>query len=118
MKATSLCHLLVSGLLFGGVLFSPVYAGPEAPRERVFGGASSLGAATLDSQRGGAEVRVLNASATDGAVHDNLAYNVRTGSNLITEGALAGAAGIPVVVQNSGNNVLIQNSTIVNMQVQ
>jgi hypothetical protein len=47
-----------------------------------------------------------------------MAYNVSTGSNWIGEGSLAGAAGIPLVVQNSGNNVLIQNSTIVNMQVQ
>lgn len=118
MKAAPFSHLLMAGVLSGSVLCAPAYADAEAPRGSMFGGAAPIGAKMLADQRGGAEVRVLNASMTDGAVHDNVASNVRTGSNLITEGALAGAAGIPVVVQNSGNNVLIQNSTIVNMQVQ
>jgi hypothetical protein len=113
VKATHFFHLLMAG-----VLCSPAYAGSEAPRDRIFGGSAAVGAKLLDSQRGGTDVGVLNVSRTSGTVRDNLAYNVSTGSNSITDGALAGAAGLPLVVQNSGNNVLIQNSTIVNMQVQ
>ena len=73
---------------------------------------------TLASNRGGADVQVLNKSALDGMVSDNQAYNLTTGSNLISSGSFAGASGLSTVIQNSGNNVLIQNATIVNLQVQ
>lgn len=49
-------------------------------------------------------------------MRDNQAYNLTTGGNLISEGAFAGSSGFATVIQNSGNNVLIQNSTIVNVQ--
>ena len=45
------------------------------------------------------------------------ASNVTTGSNVISDGAFAGIGGLPMVIQNSGNNVLIQNATIVNVQL-
>ena len=41
-----------------------------------------------------------------------------TGSNVIADGAFSGASGLPMVIQNSGNNVLIQSATIVNVQLQ
>ena len=37
---------------------------------------------------------------------------------IVDERAFNGAAGVPMVIQNSGNNVLIQNATIVNVQFQ
>lgn len=40
-----------------------------------------------------------------------------TGHNLITGGALAGASGVPMFIQNSGNGVLIQNAVILNVEV-
>lgn len=84
----------------------------------VFGsGAIELGA--LDVYRGGAEnlTLELNKNQSTGTVTDNQAYNLTTGNNLITDGSLAGASGFSTVIQNSGNNVLIQNSTIINLQV-
>jgi hypothetical protein len=69
----------------------------------------------LARKRGGADV--ANDMQLKGVVADNRAVNVTTGNNLITEGAFANSAGLPMVVQNSGNNVLIQNATIVNIQV-
>jgi hypothetical protein len=38
-------------------------------------------------------------------------------NNVIAEGSFSGMVGLPVVVQNSGNGVLIQNATIINLQV-
>lgn len=70
----------------------------------------------LASQRGG-DVHVNENNAT-GVVQDNVARNLTTGNNTITESAFANSAGIPMVIQNSGNNVLIQNSTILNLQLQ
>ena len=69
----------------------------------------------LARKRGGDGV--INDMQLKGVVADNRAINVTTGGNYITEGAFAGTAGLPMVVQNTGNNVLIQNATIVNVQV-
>ncbi len=74
-------------------------------------------AEVLESSRGGAELNLYDIKS-DGIVRDNQAYNLNTGSNYIAEGSFAGAAGFATAVQNSGNNVLIQNSTIINLQVQ
>jgi hypothetical protein len=36
---------------------------------------------------------------------------------VIDAGSFANMSGIPVVIQNTGANVLIQNSTVVNLQM-
>lgn len=81
-----------------------------------------FGNAAVDTEylaisRGGADLH-FNDINSDGLVSNNQASNLTTGSNWITEGSFAGAAGFSTVVQNSGNNVLIQNPTIINLQVQ
>ena len=70
--------------------------------------------ALLARQRGGTDTR--NDARIDGAVAANTAVNVATGANSIDAGSFAHMAGIPVVIQNSGTNVLIQNATIINLQ--
>ncbi len=52
----------------------------------------------------------------NGAVSGNSAVAVASGANVITEGAFSNASGLPMVIQNSGANVLIQNATIINVQ--
>ncbi len=69
----------------------------------------------LAARRGGADV--YNDMQLKGMVAENSAVNVATGGNVISEGSFANASGVPMVVQNSGNNVLIQNATIINLQV-
>jgi hypothetical protein len=68
----------------------------------------------LARQRGGTDTH--NDARIDGAVTANTAVNVVTGANSIDAGSFANMAGIPVVIQNSGANVLIQNATIINLQ--
>jgi hypothetical protein len=82
-----------------------------------FVGEAVVDVAALEYTRGGTDL-YLNEIKSDGVVTNNQAYNLTTGSNWITDGSLAGASGFPTVVQNSGNNVLIQNATIINLQVQ
>ena len=60
---------------------------------------------------GGTET--LNDMDLDGVVSGNHASNLMTGQNVVTDGSLSGNAGLATVVQNTGNNVLIQNATIV-----
>lgn len=81
-------------------------------------GTSAVSRDTLERSRGGTEVLTLNLSKNNGVVDNNQAYNLTTGNNIITDGSLAGVSGFSTVIQNSGNNVLIQNSTNINLQVQ
>ena len=83
------------------------------------GGASAeaLDLERLDGERGRADTTV-NDTRLNGDVANNSAVNVNTGSNTIDAGSFANMSGIPVVIQNSGANVLIQNATVINLQFQ
>ncbi len=70
----------------------------------------------LERQRGGE--MIVNTINERADLSENSAVNNVTGNNFITDNAFGGAAGLPVAVQNSGNNVIIQNSFIVNLQMQ
>ena len=70
----------------------------------------------LAGKRGGA--LALNDMKLKGVVADNLANQVVTGSNVNSDGALAGAARQPKVIQKNGTNLHNQNATIVNVHLQ
>jgi len=53
----------------------------------------------------------------NGSNHGNTAIGTITGDNIITNSSFAGASGLIDVIQNSGNNVLIQKATIVNITI-
>ncbi len=73
-------------------------------------------ASVLEGARGGTGG---DASADlRGTVTGNSATSVATGSNTIQPSSFAGASGIPIVIQNTGANVLIQNATVINLQFQ
>ncbi|CAN7398938.1 hypothetical protein LJR289_002413 [Pseudoduganella sp. LjRoot289] len=86
---------------------------------RARGLAAGLGAPLEDGRlaglRGGSDTPWSDMKL-NGAVSGNSAVAVATGANVITEGAFSNASGLPMVIQNSGANVLIQNATIVNVQ--
>ena len=73
----------------------------------------------LDAQRGGMDRGpiTINANMLNAKLYDNSAIGNVTGNNTITGGAFAGASGLPTVIQNSGNNVIIQNGTVLNLTV-
>jgi hypothetical protein len=80
-----------------------------------FGPAADLG--KLEQYRGGTDTyNTTNNTQLNGMVSNNSATNVVTGSNTIDAGSFANMSGIPTVIQNTGANVLIQNSTTVNLQ--
>lgn len=78
--------------------------------------ASPVATATLAEFRGGTSI-VNNDMQLAGTTANNTAINVATGTNAITGGAFSSMSGLPVVIQNSGANVLIQNAVILNLQV-
>lgn len=100
---------------------SPVASATQADNSRSSGAAVAgfgvgVDRATLAALSGGSEV--ANHITINGSVSDTSTTYVRTGFNSIDGGAFGNAVGLPMVIQNSGNSVLIQNATIVNLQVQ
>jgi hypothetical protein len=91
----------------------PVIDALAPPQQAVLGEAAADD--TLERARGGADVTTITTRLT-GSVSGNSATNVATGANVIQGGSFANMAGIPIVVQNSGANVLIQNATTINLQ--
>lgn len=81
----------------------------------IFG--APVAADDLAQARGGT-FHVENNMKLTGTTSNNSAQNVVTGSNSVDGGSFSHMNGFPVVVQNSGANVLIQNAVIVNLQMQ
>lgn len=79
----------------------------------------SISDEALDASRGKLyQVDIDYVSATsdiDGISVGNTAIGNRSGDNVISNGSLSGASGITNVIQNTGNNVLIQSATVVNL---
>lgn len=121
MKAIAHSRWLIVMMLLGSA-YLPLQVSAETTDQQGEVRAGELfGSVAVDSldlaiSRGGTEV-THNDLKNNGVVSDNHASNLVTGSNWVTEGSFAGATGFATVVQNSGNNVLIQNATIVNLQV-
>lgn len=80
------------------------------------GSATAVSDESLAAARGGADLHVSE-NNLDATLEGNVASNLTTGHNTITESAFSNSSGIPMVIQNSGNNVIIQNSTILNLQL-
>ncbi|MEJ2685599.1 MAG: hypothetical protein P8124_00065 [Gammaproteobacteria bacterium] len=83
--------------------------------------AGQLGAALPDTalatHRGGHAAQ-LNIANLHAKLTQNKALDNVTGDNYVGQSAFSNANGFATVVQNSGNNVIIQNSTIVNLKMQ
>lgn len=60
----------------------------------------------------------LNEINENAKLDHNVIYSSNTGDNSVSHDAFAGATGFATVIQNSGNNVIIQNATIVNLTMQ
>jgi hypothetical protein len=79
-------------------------------------GPAAASSSALDQARGGADT-VSNDARLSGVVSNNSTTQLTTGANIIQSYSFANASGIPVVIQNSGANVLIQNATVINLQL-
>lgn len=59
----------------------------------------------------------LNNSSQNGIMDGNILTSNLTGANSVDASAFSNMNGIATIIQNSGNQVLIQNSTIVNVMM-
>jgi hypothetical protein len=110
--------MAVAMLWIASIASPLVYAIDNGEQASLFDG--SVAVQDLDAQRGGADTRVTTISTSNdshGFVDHNSATNVTTGENVISTGAFANMQGMPMTIQNSGNNVLIQSSTVMTVEI-
>ncbi len=67
--------------------------------------------------RAGLNVMQLSGANLSASLIGNSANDTVTGNNWIADGAFAGSNGFATIIQNTGNNVIIQDSLIVNVSV-
>jgi hypothetical protein len=88
----------------------------EPPPPASFGSATPVD--MLEDMTGGSDTtNNINEQTLNGTMTDTEAKHNVSGGNLVSGTAFGNSAGLPTVIQNSGNNVLIQNSTIVNVRM-
>jgi hypothetical protein len=111
-------HVLFIVLLLirGAPAWADPVAEPPASGRNEMPGSTVMTDEQLDQQRG--RQTVFNTNDVDGQLYNNEAVSNVTGSNFVTDGSFAGMSGFSTVIQNSGNNVLIQNATVLNLQFQ
>lgn len=72
----------------------------------------------LDEMRGTAlDLEVLGVAFFDAVSLNNSTSGTFSGGNVIDEGAFSDSSGLSTIIQNSGNNVLIQSATILNLNI-
>lgn len=72
----------------------------------------------LDEMRGTAlDLEVLGVAFFDAVSLNNSTSGTFSGGNIIDEGAFSDSSGLSTIIQNSGNNVLIQSATILNLNI-
>jgi hypothetical protein len=91
-------------------------APPDRLPERVAGWGDPLKQDRLAQSRGGTDTATATAQLR-ATVANNNAINVTSGNNVIDGGSFANMSGLPMVIQNTGANVLIQNATVINLQL-
>lgn len=106
--------LLAFACASGSALATPP---ANEPPPASFGQATPV--AALQTMTGGSSTTTnnINEQTLNGTMSDTEAKHNVSGGNVVSGSAFGNAAGLPTVIQNSGNNVLIQNSTIVNVRM-
>lgn len=91
----------------------------QSDNELHFSLAETVSADELEKARGreGFDITAINNMNVQATLTGNAANNNVTGMNIIDHGAFTEASGMFSVIQNSGNNVIIQDSTIVNVTI-
>jgi hypothetical protein len=107
---------------WGAALLCGTFAGATAGAESTADWESVLGPTLaeeeLAAQRGREGTLLQLSELSQGAtLTDNVVHASVNGDNIVTQGAFQGASGIVTLIQNTGNHVIIQDATILNITV-
>jgi hypothetical protein len=74
-----------------------------------------LSEAELEAHSGGQATgfQVINDSVFNADISNNALDSGSTGDNAVNDSAFTNLSGLALIIQNSGNNVIIQNTTII-----
>src|SRR5574337_329126 len=79
-------------------------------------GSKTVSLDVLDGQRGGTDAHLtetrLSKVWADGSMNDVRVGGVASGDNVVSTGSLAGASGMPMLIQNSGIRVEAKNPAL------
>ena len=100
-----------------GALLMLAASGTAWPAEETMELGAPVAQEALEAQRGGESRYEFNFQETTATMEKTIAVGTTNGANSISGGAFGGASGFPVAVQNSGNNVIVQNAFIINLDV-
>lgn len=111
---------LKQGVVLLGLMLVVETCFSESNNELVFLEETAISTEALSAQSGKSDLNLqfqVNDSEQNALLQNNTLNNAVTGNNSISENALSGAAGISTVIQNTGNQVIIQGTTMVNVLI-
>jgi hypothetical protein len=110
--------LLRKTLSLAAVAAFVVPAAAWASEEGVIDLGAPVAAQALDQNRGRQDsIFELNWQETNAEMKDAIAAHNRTGHNIIGGGSFKDAVGFPMTIQNTGNNVIMQNAVIISIDL-
>ncbi|WP_206604740.1 hypothetical protein [Kineobactrum sediminis] len=109
--------LLCAGCLCSGFLTAEELQRDTGFKQHAPEAVSLTELAESTAQGGIQNVNYLVNSNLDATLTDNTAINTFSGDNIIDGNSFSGASGIVSIIQNTGNNVIIQDSTVVNVSI-
>ena len=108
--------LAIPALVFALPITSAVAVTQDSSDEQAFA-TQAVTDGDLDSSRGAFSPVTFNSSQLAASSSNNVVIGGLTGGNAIATGGISNSQGLVNVIQNSGNNVIIQSSTIVSMTI-
>lgn len=120
MGVKLISKLILMSLWVGASVSSPTVFAAEKSGDNLDGSVFAAGTIPdndLEKKRGAELVEAeLTGAVLDAVSSNNVAIGT-TGSNSIGQGAFGHADGVVSVIQNTGNNVVIQSATVVNLKL-
>ena len=107
----------IAALAFSLAAFSG-QASAATGEDVLFGESLAVEDESLSEMRGAAlSPEVLGIAVFDAMSANNTSTGTISGGNIIDAGAFSQSSGLSTIIQNSGNNVLIQSATILNVNI-
>lgn len=107
----------IAALVFSLAAFS-TEASAATDENILFGESPAIEDESLGEMRGTAlSPEILGIAVFDAMSTNNTSTGTISGGNIIDAGAFSQSAGLSTIIQNSGNNVLIQSATILNVNI-